>query len=55
MVVSFGYIMLEVLDEAREKQKKRLERDDLEKQKSWEAGHDNKLSIGILRVDDERC
>lgn len=46
--------MLEVLDEAREKQRRRLERDDLENQIpcKGEAGHD-KSSIATLGVGDE--
>lgn len=35
VVVSIGFIALEVLDESRERQRELLDRDDLEKQRFW--------------------
>ncbi|KAK7967472.1 uncharacterized protein PG986_001749 [Apiospora aurea] len=43
VVVAFGFIMLEVLDEARERQRARLERDDLEKSNASKGGRAGKL------------
>ncbi|KAK8034961.1 hypothetical protein PG993_009956 [Apiospora rasikravindrae] len=54
VVVAFGFIMLEVLDEARERQRSRLEENDLEKQTTLrkEVGQE---STGPRGAGDHGC